>query len=158
MDEFSRAENYLENGEGAKALPILEKLAEQGRLAAMHAIGHTYLYGVGGVKQDYDLAFKWFRRAAGNGCPQGMYHTGLCNARGYGTPVNPEEAALWFGKSADRGDEDAMFRFGDCCERGFGVPADREKALEWYKKAALRGQKEAAERVRAMREESAGGE
>lgn len=155
MEDYGQAERYLESGEGEKALPILRRLAEGGMRAAMHALGHTYLYGVGGVARDRDQAFAWFSRAAADGCPQGMYHCGLCNAEGFGTPVNPEQAARWYRESADRGDEDAMFRLGDCHERGFGVPADRAKAIEWYQRAARRGQEEAGERLRALGAEGA---
>lgn len=147
MDEFGLADKYLEEGKGELAMPILEKLAAGGMRAAMHAIGHTYLYGVGGIPQNYDLAFEWFSRAAQNGCPQGMYHSGVCNAEGFGTPVNPALAVEWFKKSAERGDEDAMYRVGDCYERGFGVKKDMGEAAEWYRKAAHFGQEDAAQKL-----------
>lgn len=152
MDDYSQSQKYLESGEGEKALPILRRLADGGMLAAMHSLGHTYLYGVGGVQQDYDTAFQWFSRAAANGCPQGMYHCGVCNAEGFGTPCNPEQALEWFKKSAARGDEDAMYRAGDCYEKGFGTAADRDEAVKWYEKAAAYGQDEAEERLKALEE------
>lgn len=150
MDEFDKADALLDAGEGEKALPIFHKLAEQGRLNAMHSIAHTYLYGVAGVKQDYDMAFKWFTLAANNGCPQGMYHLGLCNAKGYGTPVNDALSAEWYRKSADHGDEDAMYELGLCYETGRGVKADKEAARKWYRKAADYGQEEAAKRLSSL--------
>ena len=149
MDEFDRADAYLDAGEGDKAMPIFFKLAEQGRLNAMHSIAHTYLYGIAGIKQDYDKAFAWFTRAANNGCPQAMYHLGLCNAKGYGTPVNHALSAEWYRRSADMDDEDAMYELGNCCENGLGVKADPEEARKWYARAAKRGQKAAAEKMRS---------
>ncbi len=147
MDDFATADAYLDAGEGEKAFVIFRRLAEGGRLAAMHSIAHTYLYGIAGIKQDYDAAFHWFTRAANGGCPQGMYHLGMCNAKGYGTAVNPELSFHWYKKSAEHNDEDAMFEVGQCYERGFGVPGDPAKAKEWYQKAAANGQKNAAERL-----------
>ena len=150
MDEFDVANEYLDAGDGDRAMPIFRKLADQGRVAAMSSIGHTYLHGVGGVPQDYDQAFEWFTRAADNGCPQAMYHLGLCNAKGYGTPVDPALALQWYEKSAARGDEDAMYEVGVCHECGSGTVADKEAARGWYRKAADRGQEEAAERLKTL--------
>lgn len=147
MDDFDLADSYLDAGDGAKAMPIFHRLAEQGRVSAMHSIAHTYLYGIAGIERDYDKAFAWFTRAADNGCPQGMYHLGLCNAEGYGTPKNPELALKWYKKSAEHDDEDAEFRVGDCYERGFGAKADREEAVKWYRRAAGHGQADAQARL-----------
>ncbi|MDR2390729.1 MAG: sel1 repeat family protein [Planctomycetota bacterium] len=148
MDDFETADRLLDAGEGEKALAIFKQVAERdGRVDAMHSIAHTYLYGIAGVGQDYDLAFAWFTRAAKGGCPQAMYHLGMCNANGFGTPVNPELAYSWYRKSADRGDEDAAFQVGDCLERGVGTGKDLEEARKWYHSAADRGQAAAAARL-----------
>ncbi len=147
MDEFDRANGYLDAGDGEKAMPIFRKLAERGRLDAMHSIAHTYLYGIGGIGQDYDMAFSWFTRAAKNGCPQAMYHLGMCNAKGYGTSVDHALSAEWYCRSAEHGDEDAMYELGNCYEKGLGVKADAAKAREWYRRAAGLGQADAAERL-----------
>lgn len=150
MDEFAKADAFLDAGRGDEAMPIFRKLAEQGRLDAMHSIAHTYLYGIAGVERDYDKAFAWFTRAADNGCPQAMYHLGMCNANGYGTAVNPGLAAEWYRQSAERGDEDAMYELARRCEEGLGVPADGREAKRWYERAAALGQPQAAERLRAQ--------
>lgn len=152
MDDFTLADQCLDAGDGAKALDLFRKVAEKtGRVDAMHSIAHTYLYGIAGVGQDYDLAFKWFTRAARGGCPQAMYHLGMCNAEGYGTPRNPEQALRWYMKSADYGDEDAEYRVGLCYEQGIGSAPDREEAIKWYKRAAKHGQAEAEERLRELK-------
>ena len=151
MDDFSRADRHLDNGDGARALELFRQVAERtGRVDAMHSIAHTYLYGIAGVKRDYDLAFAWFTRAAAGGCPQAMYHLGMCNAEGYGTPRNPDLALQWYKKSADRGDEDAEYRVGLCYEQGVGAAPDRDEARKWYRRAAKHGQKEAEERLREI--------
>ncbi len=150
MTDFEQADAYLDAGDGAKAMPIFHRLAEGGMVSAMHSIAHTHLYGIAGIKQDHDEAFRWFTRAANGGCPQGMYHLGMCSAKGYGTPVNPELSFQWYKKSADRGDEDAMYELGLCHERGFGTPQDPEKAKRCYRSAAAEGQKQAAERLREL--------
>ena len=147
METQAAADRYLDDGEGEKALSIYEYYAERGSLSAIHAIGHTCLYGIAGVKQDYDTAVRWFSRGAEGGCPQCMYHMGMCNAKGYGTPADPERAAEWYRKSADRGDEDAMYELGICYEKGFGVEADPAQADDWYRKAARLGQEEAAKKL-----------
>lgn len=150
MDEFAEADALLDAGEGAKAMPIFHKLAEQGRLSAMHSIAPTYLYGIAGVERDYDKAFAWFTRGAAGGCPQCMYHLGMCNANGYGTPVDARLAAEWYRKSAEHGDEDAMYELAKRCEEGLGGAADPAEAKRWYKKAASYGQEQAAERLKNL--------
>ncbi|MDR3077876.1 MAG: sel1 repeat family protein [Planctomycetota bacterium] len=151
MDDFETADSLLDAGQGEKALAIFRRLAEDtGRVAAMHSIAHTHLYGIAGVAQDYDLAFKWFTRAAQGGCPQAMYHLGMCSAEGYGTPKNPELAYSWYRKSAELGDEDAAFRTGECLEKGFGVKADSAQAREWYRRAAQADQAEAKAKLAEM--------
>lgn len=151
MDDFDVADAYLDAGEGEKAFPIFRRLAEGGRLSAMHSIAHTYLHGLAGIRQDHDLAFLWFTRAAEGGCPQGMYHLGMCHGKGYGTSVNPELSFQWYSKSADHGDEDAMYEVGLCYERGFGVSRDIAKAKQFYRDAAAKGQDKAAGRLQELR-------
>lgn len=150
MDQFELANEYLDAGDGAKAIAMFRLLAEKGRVDAMHSIAHTHLYGIAGVARDYDEAFKWFTRAAQNGCPQAMYHLGLCNAEGYGTRKDPKKAADWYKKSAARGDEDAEYRVGLCYETGAGVKQDAQEALAWYRQAASHGQPDAAAKVREL--------
>lgn len=148
MDEFTRANVHLDAGDGEKALAMFRPLAEGGRVDAMHSIAHTYLYGIAGVERDYDQAFSWFTRAADNGCPQAMYHLGMCNANGFGTPVNQEAATRWYRASAEQGDEDAMYELAKRLEEGVGTTADTSKAFAWYERARARGQKQASERLR----------
>lgn len=145
MDEFELANKYLDEGDGPRAMALFHALADQGRVDAMHSIAHSHLYGIA-VPRDYDIAFKWFTRAAAGGCPQAMYHLGLCNAEGYGTPRNPKLALRWYKESAGLGDEDAEYRVGLCLERD----GDAGEAVEWYRLAASHGQPEARERLREL--------
>ena len=155
MDDFSLADSLLDAGDGAKALELFRKIAERtGRVDAMHSIAHTYLYGIAGIKQDYDQAFAWFTRAAKGGCPQAMYHLGMCNAEGYGTAKNGEAALAWYKKSAERGDEDAEYRVGWCHEHGIGSPKNPEEAIKWYRRAAKNGQPDAADRLQQINQVS----
>lgn len=151
MDDFDRANEHLDAGRGEEAMRLFRKTAEEtGRLDAMHSVAHTYLYGIAGIRQDYDQAFKWFTRAAENGCPQAMYHLGMCNANGYGTPVNHKLSADWYRRSAEHGDEDALFELGNCFENGLGVGKDLKKAKDCYSRAAKAGQEEAAKRLKTI--------
>ncbi|MDR1519150.1 MAG: sel1 repeat family protein [Planctomycetota bacterium] len=148
MDSFEAADQLLDAGDGKAALAMFERVAERdGRVSAMHSIAHTYLYGIAGVERNYQLAFKWFSRAAQGGCPQAMYHLGLCHSEGYGVPKNPGQSYSWYKKSAELDDEDAAFRVGGCLEEGFGVEKNLEKAREWYRAAAGKGQSDAIRRL-----------
>ncbi|MCD8352164.1 MAG: 2-dehydropantoate 2-reductase [Planctomycetaceae bacterium] len=151
LDEFDRANALLDAGDGKAAIELFKQVADKtGRLDAMHSVAHTHLYGVGGVAKDYDIAFAWFTKAANNGCPQAMYHLGMCNANGYGTSVDKAAAAAWYRKSAERGDEDAMYELAKRLETGDGVPIDMDEALHWYREAAGHGQKAAVERLQDL--------
>ncbi|MCD8138891.1 MAG: 2-dehydropantoate 2-reductase [Planctomycetaceae bacterium] len=153
VDDFDRANALLDAGDGKAALKLFREVADKtGRLDAMHSVAHTYLYGVGGVTKDHDAAFAWFTKAANNGCPQAMYHLGMCNANGYGTPVDKAAASEWYRKSAERGDEDAMYELAKRLETGDGVAIDMDEALNWYREAAGHGQKAAVERLQDLEE------
>lgn len=61
-----------------------------------------------GVKQDYQEALKWFRKAADQGDARAQYNIGLMYDNGIGVALNHIEALIWYQKAADQGDTDAQ--------------------------------------------------
>ena len=86
----------------AKARELLFELAEQGFPLAQVSLAELYCWGEGGVPRDHSLAFKWYRTAADQGYPEGIYHVGRCFFEGIGVPINKTEARAWFADAAAR--------------------------------------------------------
>ncbi len=56
------------------------------------------------MKQDYQEAVKWFRKAAEQDDYGGQSNLGLMYAEGNGVSQNPVLACMWFMLAADKGD------------------------------------------------------
>jgi TPR repeat protein len=90
-------------------------------------------------KQDYQVAFAWFIKAAQFEFPEAQYYIGLCYLQGTGVEKNYSNALEWFHKAAKRHYSQAENSIGLMYKHGTGVVQDDKKALEWYKKAAEHG-------------------
>ncbi|MDE7381637.1 MAG: sel1 repeat family protein, partial [Muribaculaceae bacterium] len=60
-----------------------------------------------GVKQDYNQAVFWYRKAAEQGHVGAEYSLGVMYENGEGVKPNYNEAVKWYRKAADKEDEDA---------------------------------------------------
>ena len=68
-----------------------------------------YLYQEGqGVEKNYSKAIKYFRLAAEQGDPLGMFNLGVMYYKGKGVYQDIEEALRWFERSAECGNEAAI--------------------------------------------------
>ncbi len=67
MNEFENAELFFIDCRFDEALPLLEKLSEQGNAKAMYLIGEYYRYGYGSIEKDKEKALYWRKRSAENG-------------------------------------------------------------------------------------------
>ncbi len=101
-------------------------------------LGDMYLNG-DGVKQNYDEARRYLRRAAdaGNAVAQG--NLAYMYANGIGVTKDYNKAVEWGMKSAMQGNAESQCSLGGAYERGEGVEQDFNKAVEWYKKSAMQG-------------------
>ena len=57
------------------------------------------------MPQDYAEAAKWWRKAAGQGCPDAQYNLGVVYRASRGVPQDYVQAHMWFNLSAAHGDE-----------------------------------------------------
>lgn len=62
-EEWKKATELIKEGDKKEALWILKKLAQKGEVAAYKNIGKIYENGGGGVPQDFNKAFYWFKKA-----------------------------------------------------------------------------------------------
>ena len=74
-----------------------------------------YAYGYG-VKQDYQEALKWFRKAAEQNNSTAQFNIGYMYEEGYGVKKNRDEAIRWYRKAAEQGNDtsiNALRRLGE---------------------------------------------
>lgn len=83
-----------------KLLPALVRLARHD-LNAVNALAKCYYYGLGTTK-DYKKAVKFWKIAAENQHPEGMYRYACCCMNGEGTQKNPDVAVYFMKKAAEQ--------------------------------------------------------
>ena len=101
-------------------------------------LGDMYLNG-DGVKQNYDEALRYLRRAANAGNAIAQNNLAYMYANGKGVERDYEKAFEWGMKSAMQGNAQAQLSMAGAYKRGEGVERDYEKAFEWTEKAAMQG-------------------
>jgi hypothetical protein len=108
---------------------------------AMTNLGYRYQSGIG-IPVDYDLALKWFKKAADAGSVEAWNALGFRYHDGIGTPRDFDEARKWWEKAADQNNAAAaaaQLGLGILYELGQGVPQDYDQARKWYEKSAAHG-------------------
>ena len=83
------------------------------------------------LKQEYNVAFDWFMKAAKFGKCIGLLHK-----QGMGVPQNDIEALRWYRKAAENGSTDAKYNIGKCYYYGRGVEIDLKEAAHWFEVTA----------------------
>ena len=68
-------DSYMRAGDNKKAVPFLQKAAEENDPIAQHSLGLMYLWGEvdGSKKPNIEEAKKWFKKAAYRGVPQAQF-------------------------------------------------------------------------------------
>ena len=92
-----------------------------------------------GVEQNYDLALKYFTKAADNHYPRAMYYEGLMYENGLGVDKDYEEAMSCFTQAAEFDYAPALNQIGYFYFNGLGVEVDYDQALYYQKLAAAQG-------------------
>lgn len=117
--------------------------AESGDLNARMGLGHVYLRGKHGVKQDLDQALSHFLLAADEGRPSAMGHAGAILYETNKTADSMERAFKLFTAGAGKDDPLSLSYLGLIYLHGMGVPADVNTAVRYISKAAERQQSDA---------------
>lgn len=93
-------------------------------------------------------AVAWFRKAAAQGDPAGLYGLGQMHAAGEGVPKSPQLALRHWQDAAQRGHVLALLALARTYESGWAdVAADPAKSLGYWQKAAEIGDGAAAQRL-----------
>ena len=116
----------------------LLKKAEDGDVTAQYDLGNKYYYGTD-VKQDYEKATEWYRKAAEQGYARAQGDLGWMYDSGRGVSQDDEQAVAWYHKAAEQGNAGAQCNLGWMYDSGRGVLLDDKQAVAWYRKAAEQG-------------------
>jgi len=92
------------------------------------------------AKQDYQLAMKWYLKAADKAEMFALKNIGNLYAEGQGVEQDYQKAMEFYIKAAHKGELFAMRLIGELYGKGNGVKQDYQKAMEWYLKAAGKGE------------------
>ena len=126
-----------------KAAQFYRKAIEiDGYPSSMNNLAAFYLYGVGGISRDRDVALKLYEKAAKAGYAIAQFNLG--NIYHFGRDGFSEDygkAYYWYQQASNQGHAMAARRIGYMYEHGNGFEPNLEKALYWHKIAAKRGNK-----------------
>ncbi|MDM1546021.1 sel1 repeat family protein [Ignatzschineria indica] len=121
----------------------LTKAAYQGYPPAELQMGYLYYDGVDidgvYIKQNYIMAFKWFKKAADKGDIVAQFYLAGLYYNGTGTVQSYFEAFKWYKLAAEQGLAEAQFNLGAMYANGKGVRQDYYEAKEWFGKSCDNG-------------------
>ena len=118
---------------------------------AQYKMGVFYEEGRGGLDRDIVKALEWYKKAALQKNPDGLFRVGMALKNGDGNePVNYEKMIRYFTEAAQRGQAEAQYQLGYCYENGIGVPLSITQARHWYGKAAKQNHRDAVRRFQAL--------
>jgi TPR repeat protein len=90
------------------------------------------------AKDNYNLALKFYKKAAAEGNAQAKYNIGLLFSNGAGVALDYSEAMRWFLLASEQGLASAQFSIGTLYAQGNGVVQDFSEAITWYKLASMK--------------------
>ena len=100
---YDKANILRREGDGYLAIEYYKKAFVIGeppyRLWALCQIGKIYYQGLGGVSQNFVLAFGSFKQASDMGCLPATYYVGICYEYGRGVGQNKNVAEQYYTKS-----------------------------------------------------------
>ncbi|KAG2392842.1 hypothetical protein C9374_009419 [Naegleria lovaniensis] len=145
--DFEHGNQCLARGDTTQALEYFTKSANEGYVAAQHALGDLYNYKDRVMLPDYSLAKSWYEKAAEQGHASSQYE--LAYMYEYGVKnhdqetiveINPFKALEYYEQAASNGSDQAQLRLAQLYASGEGgLLQDYNKSFEFMKKAAEQG-------------------
>ena len=120
------------------AIPQGEGIFKNGYVLTQHSLGTIYAEGIE-VKQNYEEALKWYRKAAAQRYTESQYSLGVMYYKGNGVNRDLKEAANWYQRAAEQGHIRSQLNLGRMCRLGEGVSQNSEKAARFTLAAAQQG-------------------
>jgi len=138
-DDFTEGMTFFDKKDYKNALPLFEKLAEQGNAKAQNVLAVMYINGQG-LPKDIKKAMIWYEKAAALGNDAAQYNLGIIYDLGENNiPQDYKKAAYWYEKAAALGRAEAQYNLGAMYIKGKGVSQNYEQGVAWIKKAASKG-------------------
>lgn len=103
---MAACDNVIRSGSETWAYKNCLPAAESGIPKAQVIVGMALMTGVGVLKNP-ELAVVWFKRAADQSYPPGMYQLGLAKVAGLGTAQDEQGGIALVQKAATAGDQEA---------------------------------------------------
>ena len=126
-----------ELGDDAAAVKCFQKLHRLAPSDSECCLDLARHYALGaGVRQDDEIALRYFQKAANLGDVQGTFMVGLHYYEGLGTRRNFKRAVDYFKRALEMGDTRALYHLGICCSRGEGVRQDAAAAAGYWQQGA----------------------
>ncbi|MBO5683552.1 MAG: sel1 repeat family protein [Akkermansia sp.] len=126
-----------ELGDDAAAVKCFQKLHRLAPSDSECCLELAQAYALGaGVRQDDEIALRYFQKAANLGDSYGTFMVGLHYYEGLGTRRNFKRAVDYFNRALEMGDTRALYHLGICCSRGEGVRQDSAAAEEYWQRGA----------------------
>jgi tetratricopeptide (TPR) repeat protein len=116
--------------------------ADKGKTWAHADLGDLYLHGHG-VKQSYETAIEYYKKAIQQRDPNAMFGLALMYIHGQGITQSFEKAIEFLVPAAHQGHASAQYTLGITYGKGDGVDQSNELAREWWIKAAVQDHEQA---------------
>ena len=127
------------------------KAAGNGHGEAAFYLGNLYAAGSIELKQDYELALNWYRKADSLGNIDALNNLGYLHDEGLGTRRDRVKARDYYTRAAEAGHAGAQMNLSAYYFEGLGgLKKNLGTALAWARKAADQGEPGAAEKVGAI--------
>lgn len=89
-----------------------------------------------GTRLDYELALRYYQKAANLSDSYGVFMVGLMYYEGCGVRRNYKRAVDFFLRALEGGEQKSLYYLGLCYQIGYGVRPDMEKALHYFELGA----------------------
>ena len=114
---------------------------------ACHNLGMAYKYSIGGLRQDYSEACKYFKIGANMNSFTCHYDYGFMLYKGLGCLQSYEDAVSHFFVGAKKFHIHSLYMLGLCYRNGFGVERDEDKGNSYLRQAEILGNGAATEEL-----------
>ncbi|KAJ3252955.1 hypothetical protein HK103_001054 [Boothiomyces macroporosus] len=137
----------------SKLIPKMTKILPPAEKAVL--MGHQYRDGDIDLQQDYEMAVKYYSKAASLNNPEGIYNLALLYKNGFGVEQNLQVSFNLFKRAAQMnpkflghcpniGVAESQHALGSAYADGLGCNIDLISAAFWYEKASENGSPQAA--------------
>jgi TPR repeat protein len=112
-------------------------------------LGSMYEHGQG-VATNLVMCATYYRKAADQDYPTGVYNLGVCVENGVGVAQDDMKAVELYRRAIVLGHTTAKFNLAHMYRDGHGVPQDVAMSLHWYHRAADEGYAPANDMIRII--------